>query len=750
MGVSDWDERDELFPETPEGTFDAQLTFPAPFVEAPQPIQTIVKRDGREEPFEKRKIADAIFRAAESIGGQDRDRADSLASGVAIYLAKILNGRPPTVDQVHDAVEKVLIEMGHARTALVYARHRDRRARVRQLRAGNLRALLKELAEAEGELPPAPPVGAEPLFVRTSGESVVNWDRAKIVAALVRETELDENVANVIASEVEKQILAAGVRTLTAALVRELVDAKLIELGLEEHRRRHARLGVPLFDAERILCAPNVGPGKRSLDPENTNGVLAEQVKREYALSRVFSQAVADAHLRGDLHLHELGAVDRFHAVAPSLEYVKLFGGLPGARPPRDIETLLAHAAQFTAALGNLVADGISWDAINYRLAPFLASDDEARVRSVARMLVFLLGHREAVPGRPVPRVELMLCWEVPAQWSRVDAIGPGGKTVGRTYGECASTAQRLAHALLEAYREAREDGASPALAPVVNLTHEFFRTEGHEDFLAYAAETAAATGLTFVLDRSVLPEREPERVWLPRRLAAHDVSLNLPRLAYGAPDESALMDRLAETLDTAVRAHREKQTFLRKLLDLGEVGPLALLAQRREGFMYADPERAACRVSPVGLNECVRAATGSPLSDGGDGMLLGLRLMEQLRLLCDRRSEREGFPVVPVCSADASVAARFAGLDLRANPEATREVLDADLWTDEVQYTPGTSVGEMDPMERVRLEGRFHDWADAVTPTPVALPEDGEAIAGFVQKAFQQTSNTRIAVGPA
>ena len=63
-------------------------------------------------------------------GGTDRDRAENLASGVAIYLAKKLKGSVPTVDQVNDAVEKVLIEMGHARTALTYARYRDRRDRL--------------------------------------------------------------------------------------------------------------------------------------------------------------------------------------------------------------------------------------------------------------------------------------------------------------------------------------------------------------------------------------------------------------------------------------------------------------------------------------------------------------------------------------------------------------------------------------------------------------------------------------------
>lgn len=80
------------------------------------------------------------------------------------------------------------------------------------------------------------------LFVRTSGEDITRWDRRKIVDALIRETSIDVETAEGISREVERQIVASGIALLTTNLIREMVDAKLIERGLEGHRRMHARI----------------------------------------------------------------------------------------------------------------------------------------------------------------------------------------------------------------------------------------------------------------------------------------------------------------------------------------------------------------------------------------------------------------------------------------------------------------------------------------------------------------------------
>ncbi len=96
-------------------------------------IQEIIKRDGRVVPFDINKIADAIFKAAQVLGGQDRDMAMYLARQVELYLLEVCHNQKPTVEQIQDAVEKILIENGHARTAKEFILYRAERTRVREM-----------------------------------------------------------------------------------------------------------------------------------------------------------------------------------------------------------------------------------------------------------------------------------------------------------------------------------------------------------------------------------------------------------------------------------------------------------------------------------------------------------------------------------------------------------------------------------------------------------------------------------------
>jgi uridine kinase len=94
-------------------------------------IERIVKRDGRVVPFDKQKIAFAVLRAAVAVGGRNREIAESIADKVVDLIESRLSseaggGRAsyPTVEEVQDAVEKILIEEGHARTAKAYIIYR--------------------------------------------------------------------------------------------------------------------------------------------------------------------------------------------------------------------------------------------------------------------------------------------------------------------------------------------------------------------------------------------------------------------------------------------------------------------------------------------------------------------------------------------------------------------------------------------------------------------------------------------------
>ena len=95
-------------------------------------IQQIVKRDGRVVPFELDKITEAIYKAAQALGGQDRSMAEKLATDVVAYLEQKGN-EIPSVEQIQDAVEHTLIENGHDHTAKEFILYRSTRTRVREM-----------------------------------------------------------------------------------------------------------------------------------------------------------------------------------------------------------------------------------------------------------------------------------------------------------------------------------------------------------------------------------------------------------------------------------------------------------------------------------------------------------------------------------------------------------------------------------------------------------------------------------------
>lgn len=95
-------------------------------------ITRIKKRDGRIVTFNVEKIANAIFKAAESVGGTNYDQALEIAGRVCDMIEATGN-KIPSVEEIQDAVEKVLIEEGHASTAKAYILYRSDRTRAREM-----------------------------------------------------------------------------------------------------------------------------------------------------------------------------------------------------------------------------------------------------------------------------------------------------------------------------------------------------------------------------------------------------------------------------------------------------------------------------------------------------------------------------------------------------------------------------------------------------------------------------------------
>ena len=617
------------------------------------------------------------------------------------------------------------------------------------------------------------------LFVRTSDESMLGWNRQRIVDALVRETYVDMDTANEIAREVEDLLATSKIRMITAPLIRELVDAKLIERGLEQARKMHTRLGMPIYDVDQLILHPNKENANVPHGPEATNLTLAERIKKEYALLSVFSQEVADAHMRGDIHLHDLGFIDRPYCSGQSLEYIKRFGlSLPNsiamAKPAKHPEVLLAHMVKFAAALQGHFAGAIGWDSVNLFFAPYLVGMSDREVKQLAQMMIFEFSQQAVARGGQAIFTDLNLYWEVPKHFEDVPAIGPGGEFTGKTYSEYMKEAQRFAWSLFDVYLDG--DGSGRPFffpKPMVHITEKFFKTPGHMDFLHHICDVASEKGNTyFVFDRGETAKiseccrlsfkldqtdlEDAKQPWKMRYCALQNVTLNLPRIAYQSDgDDTRLFSKISESIEMAVKAHLEKKSFIEKLLSLGEKGPLALLAMNRDGSPYLRMQRASFLIGMVGLNELVQIHTGQEMHQSKQAFKFGLKIIAHMKLIVEKFIQRYGMHFVLEQTPAESTAYRFAKLDLKYHSPKSGHIVKGDISRGEVYYTNSTYLNNsavLNPIERVKQEGLFHPLIEAGALTHVWLGEarpSKESLANFVIKTFQHTQNDQIAFSP-
>ena len=96
-------------------------------------LAKIMKRDGREVDFDSNKITKAIYKARRAVGRDDYDSALDLTEKVVDRLEEEYPGTPPTVENIQDTVEKILMEYGHALTAKEFILYRAERTRIREM-----------------------------------------------------------------------------------------------------------------------------------------------------------------------------------------------------------------------------------------------------------------------------------------------------------------------------------------------------------------------------------------------------------------------------------------------------------------------------------------------------------------------------------------------------------------------------------------------------------------------------------------
>jgi ribonucleoside-triphosphate reductase len=606
------------------------------------------------------------------------------------------------------------------------------------------------------------------LFVRTTGEEIILWDRQRIVDALVREADIDRQVSEQISREVEKQIIISGINVLTTALIRELVNVRLIEMGLEKERRLHGRLGFPLYDVRQLILHQNKQDANIPHSPEGTNLLFAEGIKRELSLYDVFSADIGEAHIAGDLHIHALGFIDRPYSCCQSLEYLKINGlNLPqainSANPAKYAEVLLAHMVRFSAVLQGHFASTIGWNAVNISFAPYLTDMTDKEINQFAQMVIYEFSQLAATRGGQALYTDIHIYYEMPSYWANLPAMGAGGKPTGKTYGDYHREARRFARAILEVLEKGDARGKPFILPrPLLHVTGSYWTNKDFREFLLLACDVAGKMGNTcFVFDReeAILPdwaEDERDQPWLARFAAIQTVTLNLPRLGYQSEgDEKKLFSLLDELIAKAVKAHSQKKDFLEKLLSYAEDGPLAVLAMNHDGFPFLRMNLASYVIGIVGLNELVQIHTGKELHQSSNALDFGLKVIDHIRRGAGRLSRELKMKFVLGQSLAETTAYRFARLDLRYHSPAAGRYVKGDIAEGAMYYTNSTSLNvaaDVAPLQRVIQEGLFHPFLEGEAYTHIqlgGLSPGREKLSELISHVFYDSVNRQIVFNP-
>ncbi|MHA1518512.1 MAG: anaerobic ribonucleoside-triphosphate reductase [Alphaproteobacteria bacterium] len=724
------------------------------------------KRDGRLVPFNEEKIANAIFKAAQAVGGEDRQLANDLAGVVTLFLEKHYGETTPAIEEIQDMVEKVLIETGHAKTAKTYILYRQKRAQIREL------VSVRKRHHRNGNT-----TDIALLVDPASKDEVFGWDKHQIALALETEADVPAELAHEIASDVERKIFASGIRRISTSLIRELVDNELFERGLNATLEKQAVIGMPKYDLEQLIHSKSKENSNiTSNNPEAINLTIAENTLKQYALQTIFSKDVAQAHLSGKVHLHDLGYPTRVYCSSHSLEYLKKYGlrlqNLDTcSAPAKHARTLTGHLNTFLASMQAYYAGALGVGHINVLYAPYVERLSEQEMKQEAQHLIFSGSQSAFSRGGQTLFLDFNIHTGVPGYLKNIDAIGPGGQPTGRKYGDYEEAAQRFTRAMLDVWRAGDSRGHVFAFPKCdFHVNGETFRDPQQYDLLKYACEIASENGTPyFVFDRDEVTLsaccrlrtaiddnymiKHPESM---RFCGFQNVTISLPQAAYraGKGNLKGCLEEIDKAIDIAIKAHLQKRKFIASLMTdaskpLWEIGRKAL-----DGRPYVDLDKATYIIGLIGLNECVQHLTGQELHESEDILKLGLKIITHMYFRCKEEGKRLGLKISLEESPAESAARRLAKVDMRMYPEAAG-LVKGTRETDEYYYTNSIHLradAPVDLITRIRAQSKFHALIESGAIIHAFVGEErppASSILALVRKTYEKTQAAQLVISP-
>lgn len=462
-------------------------------------------------------------------------------------------------------------------------------------------------------------------LVRTSRPALEEFDANKIASSLIREAKMPAELAQRVAKEVEKQLVRSKTKYLTAPLVREVVNAILIEKGLEEYRHKLTRLGIPVHDVTGLVESKS-----KPLRPSASVQELAgETVFREYTLLKIFPRDISDAHLSGSLHINNLSSWiltpsevmhDLRFFLGKGLELEKIDPLQPSYPPPQSLEAALSVSLNVLLHSRKEIDSSQTMDYFNVFLAPFAKGVEMSQVKEALRLFITSLTQHL--------QVSLGLELTLPDFLADKPATGPYGKRIGK-YSDFAEQTQSLASLVLEILAE--ENARKPLTEPsiILKTRAETAKDERAKALLLKAHKLASETAILYFANLLQNDRRCSAFSSSGLRLDADfdgdweidtlrtgclgTVTINMPRIvSESGKDKARFFELLRERVEMASRALEIKHNALKH----NGQNLLPFLLQSSNGDQYFRLDVCSRTVNLAGLKEAAEMFCEKSMSD--------------------------------------------------------------------------------------------------------------------------------------
>ena len=386
--------------------------------------------------------------------------------------------------------------------------------------------------------------------------------------------------------------------------IQDLVEKILIEAGhaktakafiLYREKRRSARESNALIGATINMFSEYLNDRDWQINENaNTqksinglNNYVREAFTQNYWLHEIYPEEIRNAHLSGDIHIHDLGFFGPYCA-GWDLQQVLLngFGGVPGkveSKPPKHLRSFLGQIVNSTFTTQGESAGAQAWSSFDTYCAPFIRYDklDYATVRQALQEFIFNLNVPTRV-GFQCPFSNLTFDI-VPPRTLKDQHVICGGQYMPETYGDFQTEMNLFNLAFCDVMSSGDSKGRVFTFPiPTINITRDFdWNSPVTDKFMEITCkygipyfsnyvnsdlspEDALSMCCRLRLDTKELRKRGGGLFGSnPLTGSIGVVTLNLPRIAYISKSESEFFARLWQQMNIAANSLEIKRKVI-------------------------------------------------------------------------------------------------------------------------------------------------------------------------------------------